>query len=794
MSSVMPASHFEWHKGRGEAGGGKEKIRQEMRQNETVDRTLRIRGSETDNDQRDNDPQDVRSRRRSALDQPDDQKNSERTSSLNTIQLDISQIFVNYLRNSHKLSCSICQVDFRPPTLDGFKRHMQSSEEHHPTEEKAILDTFQQMRLTKSKLQPRPTSTTDDQQHPEYHLLNAEESSDSERGNKKIYSPSSSPPPFPGRGRGRQQADNIKEFDRGSKGSSTRRLWSPSSAVLPKSSQSKAQPPGNRLRSRSRAKIIQHEVEEPEADDSYTEDPSITQLIRQPETRPISQEQLVAEVKAIYAGLVMVERKCIEVDNDQLANKDSPQQLNNGQRQALINLHRTLLDEESDAFLPSRHPSTKSDLRRQLLKDKYQPRNLQQYAERLIAKEEERQSKPSELLAAIVKRIDDLTVLIKRKHTKDFSSGDKDFYVGGSVNGTVVEALADTGAEANFISPHLTSRLGLHVIPGLQKWITLANKKVVKPPGMVTVPWKFSKEQITHTINCWILPGCISDLVLGNDFVKATKALEKVCHRIKSKVLGASKRLSLSYLGNEKQRLRGYLNGHLTAALPDTGSDAMLINGAYARKIGLEIDNDIENQCAIRLADGSTAPISGIIRDVEWRVGSTTVQCNFYVLENMCVDIILSNQYLFEMNIFSEQEEHFFDIHSEDASTDQPFDFCILSLDVKKDGASSKDCILTLQALKELEKREELYRRDKIRDEIMELPEDQREAATQTENARQQLWEAQKSEREAKWITEMRMAAANVQNSGSWRSRWKTRISIGFFDKGVKTLTRTRPP
>jgi hypothetical protein len=42
-------------------------------------------------------------------------------------------------------------------------------------------------------------------------------------------------------------------------------------------------------------------------------------IIREPETRPISQEQLVAEVKGIYAGLVMVEAKCIEVDNKQAA-------------------------------------------------------------------------------------------------------------------------------------------------------------------------------------------------------------------------------------------------------------------------------------------------------------------------------------------------------------------------------------------------------------------------------------------------------------------------------------------
>lgn len=88
----------------------------------------------------------------------------------------------------------------------------------------------------------------------------------------------------------------------------------------------------------------------------------------QPETRPISQEQLVAEVKGIYAGLVMVEAKCIEVDNKQatLASADpgSQPKLNNEQWQALIALHRTLLHEHHDFFLASQHPSASPALRR----------------------------------------------------------------------------------------------------------------------------------------------------------------------------------------------------------------------------------------------------------------------------------------------------------------------------------------------------------------------------------------------------------------------------------------------
>ena len=40
-------------------------------------------------------------------------------------------------------------------------------------------------------------------------------------------------------------------------------------------------------------------------------------MVRQPETRPISPEQLIAEAKGIYAGLIMVEAKCCEVDAKQ---------------------------------------------------------------------------------------------------------------------------------------------------------------------------------------------------------------------------------------------------------------------------------------------------------------------------------------------------------------------------------------------------------------------------------------------------------------------------------------------
>ena len=100
-------------------------------------------------------------------------------------------------------------------------------------------------------------------------------------------------------------------------------------------------------------------VDEPNQELGEEQDPEI---LFQPETRPISHEQLVTEVKGIYAGLVMVEAKCIDVDEKQskaAQERDPSKQirLTAEQWQALIALHKTLLHEHHDFFLASQHPS-----------------------------------------------------------------------------------------------------------------------------------------------------------------------------------------------------------------------------------------------------------------------------------------------------------------------------------------------------------------------------------------------------------------------------------------------------
>jgi hypothetical protein len=75
----------------------------------------------------------------------------------------------------------------------------------------------------------------------------------------------------------------------------------------------------------------------------------------QPEFSPISQEQLAAEVKGIYAGLVMIEAKCINIDSQKASHPE--ERLSTEQWQALVALHRTLLYEHHDFLMATQHPS-----------------------------------------------------------------------------------------------------------------------------------------------------------------------------------------------------------------------------------------------------------------------------------------------------------------------------------------------------------------------------------------------------------------------------------------------------
>lgn len=166
--------------------------------------------------------------------------------------------------------------------------------------------------------------------------------------------------------RSRARNDTRVDFERRPhKNTSGRQLWTEENPQPKSHSQGRSVPLGSARQGPSpKANRPTQPATQQPPQPTTSDDDTPSKMMRQPETRPISQDQLVAEVKGIYAGLVMVETKCIEVDNAQSSNTDANSKLNNEQWQALIALHRTLLHEHHDFFLASQHPSASPALRR----------------------------------------------------------------------------------------------------------------------------------------------------------------------------------------------------------------------------------------------------------------------------------------------------------------------------------------------------------------------------------------------------------------------------------------------
>lgn len=334
-----------------------------------------------------------------------------------SLAMNIDKGYVSYLRNAERqqraarnFTCPHCQ-SVVPTDIVHFRAHVKADIDKHSSlggADADIEEAFKKFTLQSASQSSHPTllhsrlrntanaqlldlANRPSRKRPVSGALNSpdetsshftrldpasDEADNNHRGSKKLRSPPASDvqqrgssPPTPSRS-GTKPSDDAASFSKappGSRNKTGRTLWDQDELVPSKTHQrSSFSTKQQRWRSGSHPKS--HSPSQPrfsqlESETRQPEEETLS-IIRQPETRPIALDQLVAEVKGIYAGLVMVESKCIEVDKAQSAKIDDGTTLADDQWQALIALHRTLLHEHYDFFLASQHPSASTALRR----------------------------------------------------------------------------------------------------------------------------------------------------------------------------------------------------------------------------------------------------------------------------------------------------------------------------------------------------------------------------------------------------------------------------------------------
>ncbi|KAJ4150503.1 hypothetical protein LMH87_011251 [Akanthomyces muscarius] len=297
--------------------------------------------------------------------------------------------WVTHLRNNSRqepsepnLSCPSCAEDILPD-IEAFRAHVRADEPKHPTltGDADIIEAFRKMAInppsqrsgSTSSQSANATKQVEDKDFTtsgkgDHQMKSAQREASVSSKHKKARSPSSSlapassPPTTPGRSHRRSGV--ASDFDRGdaAKNVTGRQLWNPPDEPKSRGSRAKASTP-RRARHINRPSSMDQPVVPEVHPADMTTIPDFS-FLRQPETRPISKEQLAQEVTGIEEGLRLVEAKCMELSVSPEKRIPQSQKLSVEQYQKLIGLHRTLLHEHHDFFLACQHPSANAALRR----------------------------------------------------------------------------------------------------------------------------------------------------------------------------------------------------------------------------------------------------------------------------------------------------------------------------------------------------------------------------------------------------------------------------------------------
>jgi hypothetical protein len=238
------------------------------------------------------------------------------------------------------------------------------------------------------------------------------------------------------------------------------------------------------------------------------------------------------------------------------------------------------------------------------------------------------------------------------------SSGRFDLLVPGTLRTAEILALADSGSDLDIMSIQFAHQHGFAVDSSQRQEVRLPRGSV-KTVGTVTMPFKFNCEDAHISRTFHVLPSCSYPIVFGSEFLKVTETLTKFTHRLIAKYTPRVRGFRFCLVNSPKQRIVGTVNGRSVSAIPDTGSDVMVLSWRMARKLGLHIHSGLKHRTLLEFADGSQSRTYGMVFDVEWKFpgSSKRVLCNFHVLKGLPYEVVLSNDFLHRSNVFSGQQD-----------------------------------------------------------------------------------------------------------------------------------------
>ena len=244
-------------------------------------------------------------------------------------------------------------------------------------------------------------------------------------------------------------------------------------------------------------------------------------------------------------------------------------------------------------------------------------------------------------------------------------------YLPMMLQGEIIGAQHDTGTEgSNFMASKLAEDLKLHIRTkeSDRKSFSMGTGKVQRAIGRVRAWCAFAKESGTK-MKCWfyVLPKLASPLIMGSQFLRDTKTMSHFTHRLEDQLpctpIAPMVNL-ISSTQQAKRRLVAFIDDRQTYINADSGSHINLMSSAYRKKYGYKLDRRIECRKRVQLADATAAETIGQVEaELTLNDGSTYLK-SFDVLPGLMSEVLIGEDTLAELKIFTEHESSFIDVFS----------------------------------------------------------------------------------------------------------------------------------
>ncbi|RFU30696.1 hypothetical protein B7463_g5670, partial [Scytalidium lignicola] len=294
-------------------------------------------------------------------------------------------------------------------------------------------------------------------------------------------------------------------------------------------------------------------------------------MISQPGTRPISQDELVTEVKEIYAGLVMIEFKCIEVDNK------------------LRTLH-------ANFALNNHHPYSNPPLNRLA-------------AEYPAITQLPRCSSKSKGRSRAWPQADPFPMILNTKLQEN-----KRKVLRIHINGKEQLCCPDSGSSKNIMSKTFANEQKLEIYQRTKdiKRFQMGSGKYVWSVGRVYLrvevpglPLRRKKRSF------YVLEGCPVPIAVGMPFLEEAEIQTKNRHLLETCPADWSNISHFLWIETPRNRMNYSLGEHYLVAVADTGSDLNLMSLDCAKREGFDIDTRPEVRRRVQVGDGTEVETIG---------------------------------------------------------------------------------------------------------------------------------------------------------------------------------------